>query len=316
MLVVARRAPPAPASPALSLDLAEGARARGAAGRDRQRRRHAALPRHGHRHRQAPGGRAARHPAPPASTCSTSTDEASVADYQRDARAAIDDIEARGAVPDPRRRLGLYVSSVSTTSGSRHRRRVRARLEAELERDGPGHAAPPAARASTRPRPRRIGPQNGRRLVRALEVDRAHRRAVRRRACPTRSALVAPADRSSGCRRRARRSSTRLDERVEQMWRDGLVDEVAGAAARPASGVTAARGDRLRAGARAARAASSTEAEAIEQTAGAHPPLRAPPGELVPPLPTAIDWLDVTTTRHGSRSAVGRLRRLDTTVHR
>ena len=50
----------------LALDLAERVRARGSRRRDRQRRRHAALPRHGHRHGEAPARRAPRHPAPPA----------------------------------------------------------------------------------------------------------------------------------------------------------------------------------------------------------------------------------------------------------
>ena len=50
----------------LSLDLAHELAARGRAGRDRQRRRDAAVSRHGHRHCQADSGGAPRHPASPA----------------------------------------------------------------------------------------------------------------------------------------------------------------------------------------------------------------------------------------------------------
>ena len=97
-------------------------------------------------------------------------EEASVARYQREARAVIDDILRRGAVPILVGGSGLYVSSVlfpfrfPGTDAA-----VRARLEAELETAGPGmlhrrlrELDAEAAAA--------IGPRNGRRLVRALEV--------------------------------------------------------------------------------------------------------------------------------------------------
>ena len=98
---------------------------------------------------------------------------------------------------------------------------VRARLEAELAERGPGllHARLPRDRP--RDRRERSTPQNGRRIVRALEVDRAHRRAVRRRACPTspcRGARTA----SCTCAATARELVERLDARVARMWRDGL----------------------------------------------------------------------------------------------
>ncbi|MBV9094058.1 MAG: tRNA (adenosine(37)-N6)-dimethylallyltransferase MiaA [Streptosporangiaceae bacterium] len=98
------------------------------------------------------------------------TRAASVADYQRLARAAIDDITARSRVPVLVGGSGLYVRAALEdldfpgTDGA-----TRARLEAELERAGPAalHARlarlDPAAAAA-------ILPSNGRRIVRALEV--------------------------------------------------------------------------------------------------------------------------------------------------
>jgi tRNA dimethylallyltransferase len=98
------------------------------------------------------------------------TRTANVADYARLARAAIDDIIARGRVPVLVGGSGLYVRAAlddldfpGTDDGTR------ARLEAELAELGPAalHARlarldPTAAAA--------ILPSNGRRIVRALEV--------------------------------------------------------------------------------------------------------------------------------------------------
>jgi tRNA dimethylallyltransferase len=95
---------------------------------------------------------------------------ASVAEYQRLARAAIADIQRRGRVPVLAGGSGLYVRAAldplkfpGTDSG------LRSRLEAELAERGPAalHARlagldPEAATA--------ILPSNGRRIVRALEV--------------------------------------------------------------------------------------------------------------------------------------------------
>src|SRR3984885_13115930 len=98
------------------------------------------------------------------------TQAANVADYQKLARAAIDDIAARGRVPVLVGGSGLYVRAAlddlhfpGTDSD------IRARLEAELTRCGTAalHARlatlDPAAAAA-------ILPSNGRRIVRALEV--------------------------------------------------------------------------------------------------------------------------------------------------
>lgn len=151
-------------------------------------------------------------------------EEASVATYQVEARTVIDGLLERGVTPILVGGSGLYVSSVlydfrfPGTDAA-----VRARLEADLETQGPGmlhrrlrEVDPVAADA--------IGPANGRRLVRALEVieltgepfgaglgaeERPWRPSVTIGLRDDRAALV-----------------TRLDARVQGMWRDGLVAEV------------------------------------------------------------------------------------------
>lgn len=152
------------------------------------------------------------------------TAEASVAQYQIDARAAIDDIEARGAVAVLVGGSGLYLAAVLTDfrfPGTDPERR--AHWEAELERLGASglHALlesrDPAAAAA-------IGAHNGRRLVRALEVGDI-----------TGEPFVAGLGARSTAWRRYRQFALdlerpalveRLDERVRRMWRNGLVDEV------------------------------------------------------------------------------------------
>jgi tRNA dimethylallyltransferase len=98
------------------------------------------------------------------------TEPASVAAYQRKARAAIDDIRARGRVPLLVGGSGLYVRAVLEEfefPGTDPA--LRAELEAELTAVGPHElharlaAADPVAAS-------RILPSNGRRIVRALEV--------------------------------------------------------------------------------------------------------------------------------------------------
>lgn len=152
------------------------------------------------------------------------TEEASVARYQAEARAAIDEIEARGVVPILVGGSGLYVSSVIQdfrfpgTDAV-----VRARLEAELETHGPGvlfvrlRDIDPLAAES-------IGPHNGRRIVRALEVieltGEPFGAGLPEDSEPwhptTVIGLQAPRD----------ELVERLDARAERMWREGILDEV------------------------------------------------------------------------------------------
>ena len=186
--------------------------------------------------------------------------EASVADYQVDARAAVEAIEGRGHVPVLVGGSGLYVSSVvqdfrfpGTDAG------IRARLEAELGAEGPGalyrrlkERDPGAAEA--------IGPHNGRRIVRALEVieitGEDFGSGLPEGAAPWREsttiALRAPRD----------QLVPRLDERVRRMWADGILDEVRGLGG---LGVTASRAIGY-AQAIAQLSGELSEIDAIEQT--------------------------------------------------
>lgn len=189
--------------------------------------------------------------------------EASVADYQRDARSAIEEIEARGAVPILVGGSGLYVSSVIQafefpgTDAA-----VRSRLEAELAEAGPGvlhrrlAERDQAAAAS-------IGPANGRRLVRALEVieltGEPFGAGLPEDAEPWRRATIL------GLEAPREVLVPRLDARVETMWRQGLVAEAAGLAER-GLGVTASRAIGY-AQALAQLAGELTEGEAIAQAA-------------------------------------------------
>jgi tRNA dimethylallyltransferase len=193
------------------------------------------------------------------------SEEASVAAYQPAARAAIDGIAARGAMPILVGGSGLYVSSVvhdfrfPGTDPA-----IRAGLEHELEEHGPGalhtrlrEVDPVAAEA--------IGPHNGRRLVRALEV-------VALTGEPFGAGLGAEATTwrptvTIGLRLERAALVERLDRRVAGMWRDGIVDEVA-ALRRDGRGlgVTASRAIGY-AQALAQLDGDLDEAQAIEQTA-------------------------------------------------
>lgn len=151
-------------------------------------------------------------------------DEASVADYQRDARAAIVDIEARGGTPILVGGSGLYVSSViQNFEFPGTDAEVRARLEAELAATGPGamyrrlHDVDAEAAMA-------IGPSNGRRLVRALEV-------VELTGAPFGSGL--PEDEEPwhpttiiGLQAPREELVARLNARAAGMWEQGLLDEV------------------------------------------------------------------------------------------
>jgi len=190
------------------------------------------------------------------------SEEASVAQFQIDARAAIEGIEARGATPILVGGSGLYVSSVIYNfefPGTDPE--VRAELEAELEARGPGllHArlAELDAAAATS-----IGPSNGRRLVRALEVIAITGKPFGS-GLPDENAYWRPTT-VLGLTMSREILTPRLDKRVDTMWRDGLVQEAA--ALRPAGlGVTAARAIGY-AQALGQLDGTLSEVEAIEQT--------------------------------------------------
>ena len=151
-------------------------------------------------------------------------DEASVARYQTEARATIEGIVARGAVPLLVGGSGLYIAAVLTDfrfPGTDPERR--AYWESELDRRGPAelHALliardPVAALA--------IGPFNGRRIVRALEVGditgEPFSAGLAARSRPWRPY------RQFGLELDRAALVTRLDDRVRGMWQEGLLNEV------------------------------------------------------------------------------------------
>jgi len=185
--------------------------------------------------------------------------EASVADYQRDARAAIDEVSARGGTPILVGGSGLYVSSVINDFEFPGTDAViRAQLESELETKGPGilfarlqQSDPAAAEA--------IGPHNGRRIVRALEVIELTGEPFGA-GLPSEASYWRPTV-VIGLRAEREVLKPRLDDRVEQMWRDGLLDEVRGLSE---LGVTAKRAIGY-AQALGQLGGELTEREAIEQ---------------------------------------------------
>ncbi|MDT5036841.1 MAG: tRNA dimethylallyltransferase [Micromonosporaceae bacterium] len=153
---------------------------------------------------------------------------ASVAEYQRLARAAVEDVLARGRVPLLVGGSGLYLRAVLEEfqfPGTDPA--LRAELESELAATGPGplHArlavADPVAAG-------RILPTNGRRIVRALEVislTGAGFTAVLPQPRPHYRALQIGIDLDTPV------LDERVAARVDRMWAAGLVDEVRGLAA-------------------------------------------------------------------------------------
>jgi tRNA dimethylallyltransferase len=151
------------------------------------------------------------------------TEPASVAEYQRRARHAIDDIRARGKVPLLVGGSGLYIRAVledfDFPGTDPH---LRAALEAELAASGPAplyerlSASDPAAAA-------KILPTNGRRIVRALEVIELTGRpftATLPKPRPVYDAVQVGVDRDTDA------LDTRIQHRVDAMWDAGLVEEV------------------------------------------------------------------------------------------
>jgi tRNA dimethylallyltransferase len=154
------------------------------------------------------------------------TRTASVADYATLARAAIEDILARGCVPVLAGGSGLYVRAAlgdlefpGTDDG------IRARLEAELARLGPAalHARlaglDPAAAAA-------ILPGNGRRIVRALEVIEISGHPFAATMPPYESASRARAIVQIGLTLPRPELDERIAVRVDRMWQAGFEAEV------------------------------------------------------------------------------------------
>ena len=154
--------------------------------------------------------------------------DASVADYQRAARADLGAIEARGARAVAVGGSGLYVRALldhmdfpGTDPDARARLEGRVEIEgsralhAELERLDPVAAAG-------------IGPRNARRIVRALEVIGLTGRPYSA-SLPQHVYEVPAVQLGLDCDRAV--LDTRIEARVEHMWEAGLVEEVQSLAA-------------------------------------------------------------------------------------
>ena len=152
------------------------------------------------------------------------TAEASVADYQVSARAAIEGIAARGAVPILVGGSGLYVSSVLYDFRFPGTDPViRARLEAELVEYGPGELSRRLAKVDPQAAAA-IGPHNGRRIVRALEVVEMTGEPFGS-GLPDEAAYWMPTT-VLGVEVERAELVDRLDDRVRSMWEQGLLAEV------------------------------------------------------------------------------------------
>jgi tRNA dimethylallyltransferase len=151
------------------------------------------------------------------------TKAASVSEYQRLAREAIDDIRRRGQTPILVGGSGLYVrAAVDNLQFPGTDPQVRARLEGELAQTGPAplherlSSVDPAAAAA-------ILPSNGRRIIRALEVIEISGQPF---------TAILPEYESVypvlqiGVQLPRPELDERIAARVSRMWRLGLVDEV------------------------------------------------------------------------------------------
>jgi tRNA dimethylallyltransferase len=157
------------------------------------------------------------------------TEPASVAEYQRVARAAVDGLLAAGRVPVLVGGSGLYVRAVlDRMEFPGTDPALRAELEAELAAAGP---APLYARLAARDpaAAARILPSNGRRIVRALEV-------LALTGGPFVAELPEPEpvypSVQLGLDLPTEALDDRVERRVDRMWAAGLVDEVRALAAR------------------------------------------------------------------------------------
>ncbi|WP_328906226.1 tRNA (adenosine(37)-N6)-dimethylallyltransferase MiaA [Streptomyces sp. NBC_00234] len=153
------------------------------------------------------------------------TEAASVAEYQRLARAEIDRLLAEGRTPVLVGGSGLYVKgAIDALEFPGTDPEVRARLEEDLDRNGSGalHARLAAADPEAA---RVILPSNGRRIVRALEV-------IEITGKPFTANLPGDEAVYDAVQIGVDVGRPELDERiavrVDRMWDAGLVDEVRG----------------------------------------------------------------------------------------
>ena len=152
------------------------------------------------------------------------TDEGSVAEFQRSARAAIADCLARGVTPIVVGGSALYIRAViDPLDFPGTDAEVRARWTAELEKRGA-----PALHALLAERDpeaaEQILPSNGRRIVRALEVGELTGEPFV--ATMPGHESVYPGLTMVGLDVPRDVLDERLERRVDQMWADGFVQEV------------------------------------------------------------------------------------------
>ena len=180
--------------------------------RDRRRRRHAGVPRHGHRHGQADAGRSGRGRATTASTSSMPTDDFTVTDYRAAYDAALADDRRRGrrcSSPAPGS-TSPPCSTASTLPGQWPD--VRADLEAEPDVGG---AARPARRRSTRSPPARSSPPTAAASCGPSRSTDRQRPAVQLVRPGPRRPTRRPTPRRSGCAGRAPVLAERIEQRVD-----------------------------------------------------------------------------------------------------
>lgn len=152
-------------------------------------------------------------------------EESTVARYQEQVNEAIDDIQRAGRTPVLVGGSGLYVRAALDVLDIPPTDAVaRARWEDRLGSDGPSrlhaqlHEKDPAAAAA-------IGPSNGRRLVRALEVIELTGRPFSA-SMPTRTYLRPTVQ--IGLRTPRDLLVERIELRAQRMWDDGLLREAGG----------------------------------------------------------------------------------------
>lgn len=148
-----------------------------------------------------------------------------LAEYQRDAQAAIADIHARGRLPLLVGGTGLYLRAVVdglAIPKAEPQPELRAELEAEVAARGV-QALVERLRRLDPVSATRLDPSNHRRLIRAIEVSVVtgvpFSAQQGRRATPFRTALIL------GLNMERRALYGRADQRIERMLRDGLVEE-------------------------------------------------------------------------------------------
>jgi tRNA dimethylallyltransferase len=148
---------------------------------------------------------------------------ASVADFQKLARAAISDIQQRNALPVVVGGSALYIHAIlDEMDFPPTDEAVRAKWEAELQARGPQALYEELRRRSPQAAAG-ILPGNGRRIVRALEVIELTGGFVSQLPEPT---YALAGVRQFGVMMPREQVDARIIARVDAMWQAGLVDEV------------------------------------------------------------------------------------------